>query len=71
MILLLIVGVFMIIWYKWCWVVMLMIIHAMSVAICVVVIKLLLFDEFCEYGLKMEKFDFGELEWNDDGVVMN
>jgi len=50
---------------------MLMIIHAMSVAICVVVIKLLLFDEFCEYGLKMEKFDFGELEWNDDGVVMN
>jgi len=39
-----------------------MIIHALDVDKCVVVVKLLCFYHFCENGLKIEKFDFDELE---------
>jgi len=35
---------------------------------CVVVVKLLCFYDFCEYGSTTEKFDFDELEWSNEVV---
>ena len=61
MLLLLIVDEFMNLCLECCWVMFFTLIHSFNIDICVVVIKLSLFDEFCENGLEMEKFDFGEL----------
>jgi len=53
MLLLLIVCEIKIIWYKWCWVVLVMIIHALGVDSCVVMFKLWWFYDFCQKGLKI------------------
>jgi len=71
MILLLIVGEIMIIWYECCWVIFVMIIHALGVDKYVVVVELWYFCDFYKNGLKMEKFDFDEFEWIHDEVVLN
>ena len=62
MLLLLIIDEFMIICMNVVWYMLMMISHALSVDKCVVEAKLLYFFDFCENGLKMEKFDFDELE---------
>ena len=61
--LLLIVSQLMIIWYNWCWVVLVIIIHALGVDKCVAVVKLWWLYDFCENELKMKKLDFDEFEW--------
>jgi hypothetical protein len=71
MLLLLIVGEIMIICYECCWVMLMIIIHALGVDKCVVVVKLWCFYDFCEIGLKLEKFDFDEFEWSDEVAKMN
>jgi len=67
----LIVGEFMIIWYECCWLVLVMIIHALDVDKYVVVVKLWWFYDFCENWLNMEKFEFDEFKWIDEVVRMN
>lgn len=71
MLLLLIVGEITIIWHECCWVVLMMIIHALGVDKCVLGVKLLCFWNFCENRLKLEKFDLDEFEWINGVVVMN
>jgi len=50
MLLLLIVGEFMIIWYECCWIVLVMIIHALGVDKCVLVVILWLLWKWVENG---------------------
>jgi len=61
MLLLLIVDEFMNLFLECCWNMLLMLIHTLGIAICVVVIKLLCLMSFCESGSQIENFDFGEL----------
>ena len=41
---------------------LLMLIHALGIDKCIVVVKLLCYNDFCEYELKMENVGFDDFE---------
>jgi len=48
-----------------------MIINELDDDKCVVLVKLLCFDDFCENGLKVDKFDFDEFEWFNEVIMLS
>ena len=69
--LLLIIDELMYLCLDCCWIMLLILIHALGIAICVVLIQVVVFDVFLVKWVKKEKCDFWCFEWNVDVVVMN